>query len=99
MGTVLECYQHLPESREDYFYFKENFLVSVLALAVFLTTNLFSIRDINHYQFQKYVAAEVRLIVSTAIQFQSQAAVQPACYTPLQTVHSMCLLTPLCQDF
>lgn len=99
MGTELQCYQQLLESREDNFYFKEKFLVSVLALAAFLTMKLFSIRDINRYKFQKYAAAEVRLIVLTAIQFQSQAAVQPACYTPLQTLHSVCLLTPLCQDF
>lgn len=69
-GTVLECYQQLQESREDNFYFKENFLASVLALAAFLTINLSSIRDINHYKFQKYAAAEVRLIVLTAIQSQ-----------------------------
>lgn len=75
MGTELECYQQLPELREDNFYFKKNFLVSVVALVAFLTMNLFSIRDINHHKFKKYAAAEDRLIVLTAIQFQSQTAV------------------------
>lgn len=96
MGTELECYQQLPESRKDNFYLKNNFLLSVVALAAFSTMNLFSIRDINHYRFKKYAAAEVRLIVLTAIQFQSQAAV---------LLHSITnsaqhvLLDSSCQDF